>query len=129
MDTGGLIERPGVEPRIRMQMPASPWKNRLGATAVVFIAVLFSSAWGGTQAIWVASGISCLVAMGVNYLAASSQPEFRWRGGLILAGPLAALIILNAFMNPQEAGLIPFWLLIAVAIYVSAAIGGMLGTR
>jgi len=45
-------------------------------------------------------------------------------GGLILAKPLVTLIILNAFLNLHEVGLIPFWLMIASAIYVSATVGG-----
>lgn len=97
--------------------------------SVVFIVFLFPSAWGGTEAILVVSGVVCIASIAANYLATSSEPEFRWVGGLILAGPLAALIILNAALNPQEVSLIPFWLTIASAIYISAALGGMLGAR
>ena len=94
--------------------------------SVIFIVVLFPSAWGGTKTVLVVSGITCLVALAANYQATSNQPEFRWLGGLILGGPLAALIILNAFINPHEVSLIPVWLVIASAIYASATVGGIL---
>jgi hypothetical protein len=113
----------------RMSENTTPWKSRLGALSWVFVVVLFPSAWGGKETVVVVSGFTCLVALTVNYLATSSQPELRWVGGLILAGPLAALIVLNAFLNPHEVGLIPFWLMIASAIYVSATVGGIFANR
>ena len=97
--------------------------------SVVFVAFLFASAWGGTEVILIVCGICCLISAMLNFLAASNQPSFRWLGGLILAGPIAGLIILNGFINPHEASMISFWLTISLAIYISSVFGGLLGAR
>lgn len=112
-----------------MSKKTRQWKTILGAISWVFVVVLFASSWGGKETVVVVSGIACLVALAANYLATSSLPELRWLGGLILAGPLAALIVLNAVLNPHELVLIPVWLKIACAIYVFASIGGILTGR
>lgn len=97
--------------------------------SIVFVVMLIPSAWGGEKAIAVVSGIICLIALVVNYLATSTEPKFQWVGGLILAWPLAALIVVNGFINPHELRLIPLWLAIASAVYLSASIGGIFARR
>ena len=115
---------------IRNPGPSAPtWTGRMTTSSIVFVVMLMPSAWGGEKAIAAVGGISCLIALTVNYLATSSEPKFRWLGGLILAWPLAALIVVNGLFNPNELHLIPFWLAIALAIYLSASIGGIFAGR
>lgn len=93
--------------------------------SLINFSVVFALAWNGDAGFGNVI-IMCGISFCANFYAAWNQPEMAWKGGFILCGLVLVLAVGSVFED-NAAQKFTFWFSRALAIYVSALTGGLLG--